>query len=222
MNKIFDMDSPFMRFLNRVADLLILNILVMVCCIPIITAGAAFTAMHYILLKMVRGEEGYLVRNFFKSFRQNFKQATAIWLIILLFVAVFAGDTLVFTYSTVEFPAVFKIVLVAAGIFVGMISTYVFPLLARFENTVKNTIKNATLLAVANLPKTLAMVVFYILPLIIGYMSTYSYVFIFMFGLSLPAYAAAYLYSEIFKKFEPEEQIASDLEFSLKQNEENK
>jgi uncharacterized membrane protein YesL len=205
-----------------VADLLILNILVMICCIPIITAGAAFTAMHYILLKMVRGEEGYLVRNFFKSFRQNFRQATAIWLIILLFVAVFAGDTLVFTYSTVEFPAVFKIVLVVAGIFVGMISTYVFPLLAHFENTVKNTIKNAALLAVANLPKTLAMVVFYILPLIIGYMSTYSYVFIFMFGLSLPAFAAAYLYSDIFKKFEPEEQIASDLEFSLKQNEENK
>jgi uncharacterized membrane protein YesL len=105
---------------------------------------------------------------------------------------------------------------------VGVISTYVFPLLARFDNTVKNTVKNAALLAVANLPKTLAMVVFYILPLVIGYLSTYSYVFIFMFGFSLPAYAAAYLYSDIFKKFEPEEEIASDLEFSLKQNEENK
>jgi uncharacterized membrane protein YesL len=222
MNKIFDIDSPFMRFLNRVADLLILNLIVMVCCIPIVTAGAALTAMHYVLLKMVRGEEGYLFRSFFKSFKQNFKQATAIWLIILLFLAVFVGDVLVINYSTIEFPAVFKIVLVAAGVFVGIISTYVFPLLARFDNTVKNTVKNAALLAVANLPKTLAMVVFYILPLVIGYLSTYSYVFIFMFGLSLPAYAAAYLYSDIFKKFEPEEEIASDLEFSLKQNEENK
>jgi uncharacterized membrane protein YesL len=222
MNKIFDMDSPFMRFLNRVADLLFLNIIVMVCCIPIVTIGAAFTAMHYVLLKMVRGEEGYLFRGFLKSFKQNFKQATAIWLMILLFIAVFVGDTLVFNYSTIEFPAVFKIVLVMVGIIVVLISTYIFPLLARFDNTVKNTVKNATLLAVANLPKTLAMALIYATPLLMGYLSAYSYVFIFMFGLSLPAYAAAYIYSNIFKKFEPEEELASDLEFSLKQNEENK
>jgi uncharacterized membrane protein YesL len=102
-----------------------------------------------------------------------------------------------------------------------LISTYIFPLLARFDNTVKNTVKNAALLAVANLPKTLAMALIYAVPLLMGYLSAYSYVFIFMFGLSLPAYAAAFIYSNIFKKFEPEEELASDLEFSLKQNEEN-
>ena len=62
MGKIFEMDSPVMRFLNRLGDLMILNFLMIVCCIPVVTAGAAFTAMHYVLLKIVRGEEGYLLR----------------------------------------------------------------------------------------------------------------------------------------------------------------
>lgn len=70
MGKIFDMDSPVMRVLNRVGDLLILNVLMIVCCIPVITAGAAFTAMHYVLLKIVRGEEGYLIRGFLSPFDQ--------------------------------------------------------------------------------------------------------------------------------------------------------
>lgn len=88
MGRFFDLESPLMRVLNRVADLMILNLLMVVCCIPIITTGAAVTAMHYVLLKMVRGEEGYLIRGFFKSFKANFKQATLIWLIMLVVIAV--------------------------------------------------------------------------------------------------------------------------------------
>ncbi|MDE7259160.1 MAG: DUF624 domain-containing protein, partial [Lachnospiraceae bacterium] len=203
MGKFFDLDSPVMRLLNRVADLLILNILVIICCIPVVTAGAAFTAMHYVILKMIRGEEGYLIRGFFKSFARNFKQAVLIWLLMLLVIAVYVGDSLIFNYSGVVFPKPLVIAVVAVGVIIFMIAIYVFPLLARFDNTIKNTIRNAALLAFANLPKTLLMAVFYALPFVIGYFSTYSYIFIFMFGISLPAYGAAWLYSSIFKKFEP-------------------
>ena len=68
MGKFFDMDSPVMRTLNKVADLMWLNILTLVCCLPVITAGASITAMHYVLLKMVRNEESYITKDFFKSF----------------------------------------------------------------------------------------------------------------------------------------------------------
>lgn len=215
MGKIFDMDSPFMRFLNRVADLLILNILVMICCIPIITVGAAFTAMHYVLLKIVRNEEGYLFKGFLKSFVRNFKQATLAWLLMLVVIVVYAGDSIIFNYSGVSFPKALVIAVVAVGIIALMIAVYIFPLLARFENTIRNTIKNAAILAFANLPKTVCMVFFYALPLIIGYFSAYSYLFIFMFGISLPAYGAAWLYSGIFKRFEPETEEISDADFSI-------
>ena len=215
MGRIFDMDSPLMRFLNRVGDLLILNILMIICCIPIITVGAACTAMHYVLLKIMRDEEGYLVKGFFKSFTQNFKQATLTWLLMLLVILVYVGDAVIFAYSGIKFPRLLVIAVIAVGVILLMISTYIFPLLARFENTIKNTIRNAALLAFANLPKTLLMAFFYALPFIAAWFSGYSYIFIFLFGISLPAYGAAWIYSGIFKKFEPESEEVSDMDFSL-------
>lgn len=215
MGRIFDIDSPLMRFLNRMGDLLILNILMIICCIPIITVGAACTAMHYVLLKMMRDEEGYLIKGFFKSFVRNFKQATLTWLLMLVVIVVYVGDAIIFVYSGIEFPRVLVIVVAAVGLIALVIATYIFPLLARFDNTIRNTIKNAALLAFANLPKTLLMVFFYALPFILVYFSDYIYMFIMLFGISLPAYGAAWLYSDIFKKFEPETEEVSDMDFSL-------
>lgn len=216
------MDSPVMRVLNRVGDLMIMNFLMIICCIPVITAGAAFTAMHYVLLKIVRGQEGYLIKGFFKSFKENFRQATLIWLLMLVVIAVYVGDSLIFNYSALTFPKPLVIAVVAVAVLLAMMAVYVFPLQARFENSVKNTLKNAMILAFANLPKTLLMLVCYILPLVIGYFSTYALLFIFLFGISAPAYAAAWIYSGIFKKLEPETEEVSDLEFSLKIDEGNK
>ena len=72
MSRLFNLDSPIMVFLSKMADLLILNLLALICCIPIITIGASMTAMSYVTLKMVRDEECYIAKDFFKSFRQNF------------------------------------------------------------------------------------------------------------------------------------------------------
>ncbi len=108
------------------------------------------------------------------------------------------------------------------GFLLVMAAVYVFPLQARFENTVKNTLKNAMILAFANLPKTLLMVGCYVLPVVIVYYSNYAFVFAFMFGISAPAYAAAWIYSGIFKKLEPEtEKVADDMDFSLRIDEGN-
>lgn len=222
MGKIFDMDSPLMRFLNRVGDLMIMNILMIICCIPVVTAGAAFTAMHYVLLKMVRGEEGYLLRGFFKSFRENFRQATVIWLLMLLVIAVYVGDALIFRYSGMTFPKAIMIIVAAVAIVLAMVAMYVFPLQARFDNSVKNTLRNAMLLAFANLPRTLLMMVCYLLPVVLAYFSAYALVFVFMFGISAPAYGAAWIYSGIFKKLEPETEEVSDLDFSLNIDEESR
>ena len=215
MGKIFDMDSPLMRFLNRVGDLLILNMIMIICCLPIITIGAACTAMHYVLLKIVRDEEGYLVKGFFKSFVQNFKQATLAWLLMLVVAAVYVGDAIIFGYSSITFPRAMVIAVIVVGVIAMMVGIYVFPLLARFDNTVRNTIKNAAILAFANLPKTFVIAFIYASPLILAYFSGYSYIFIFMFGISLPAYCAAWVYSSIFKRFEPEVEQTSDMDFTV-------
>ena len=84
MSSFFNMDSPIMRFLSRVCDLIILNLLAIACCIPIVTAGASITALFSVTLKMVKGEESYIFKGFFKGFKENFKQSTIIWLILLV------------------------------------------------------------------------------------------------------------------------------------------
>lgn len=198
-----------MRFLSRMADLIILNVVALLCCIPIITIGASLTAMHYVLLKMVRNEEGYIVKSFFKSWKENFKQATLLWLPLLLFFILFIGDLLIFRYSGVEFPQILKALLFAAAAFVYMITCYLFPLQARFENTIKNTWKNALLMSICSFPRTVVMMVLYTLPFFAClYIMTIPLVF--FFGLSLPAYLSAMLYNKIFKKFEPEEEEWTD------------
>lgn len=222
MGKFFDLDSPFVQFLGRVADLMILNFLVMLCSLPVITAGAAYTAMHYVLLKIVRKEEGYLLRGFFKSFRQNFKQAAIIWLGILILIAVFVVDFWVFRYSELEFSHIFIALFIALALIFIMTAVYIFPILAHFDNSIKNILKNALSIAILNLPKTILMAVIYILPFVLAYFSTFSWVFIFMFGISLPAYISTFIYSGIFKKFEPEEPaVVSDYDFSVNTDEGN-
>mgnify|MGYP000763200386 FL=1 len=102
-----------MNALNKMADLIWLNILTLICCIPVITIGASLTALNYVTLKLVRDEEGYVTKAFFKSFKQNFKQATIIWLILLLVIALLLGDFLILNYSSVQFPSWIRVALIA-------------------------------------------------------------------------------------------------------------
>lgn len=202
--------------------MLILNFLMIICCIPLITVGAAYTALHYVLLKIVRDREGYLIRGFFKSFLLNFRQATLIWLLMLLVIAVYVGDVLIFNYSGIVFPKVVVIAVLAIAILLLMMAVYVFPLQARFENSIKNTLKNAMMLSLINLPKTILMIACYAIPLVICYYSTYAFLFFILFGISVPAYGATWIYSGIFKKLEPEtEELVDDMSFSLKLDEVN-
>lgn len=214
MSRIFDIDSPMMRFLSKMADLMILNFLMVLCCIPVITAGAGFTGMHYVLLKMVRNEEGYIARGFFKSFKENFRQATVIWLIILVFIGVFVGDWLIFNFSSLQFPKALVIFLMALFMMVCMVICYVFPMLSRFENTIFNTLKNALFMAILSMPKTLLIMAVHAVPAALLYFVPRAFPFVILFGFSAPAYISAMLYNGTFRRFEPQEEPLTD-EFSI-------
>ena len=208
--KIFDLDSPLMNVLNKMADLMWLNILTLICYIPIITAGAAFTSMHYVALKIVRNEESYITRSFFKSFKTNFRQATLIWLMILLIAAVLGGDYYIITKSGIQFSSVLVVLIMAAAVLVICTTLYVFPVLAKFDNTIMGTIRNAFIMSILQLPKTVVMFVMAFFPLIIYLVSLRLIPIIFLFGFSLPAYASAMLYNKFFQKLE--DQLVSEQE----------
>lgn len=201
--KFFDIDGPLMQGLTKIADLMILNFLTILCCIPVVTAGASFTALHYQMLKMVRNEDTYVARGFFKSFKENFKQATIIWILILISVAFIIFDYIVIGFSEEGGIAYwYGVVLGAFAIFIAFTVTMVFPILAKFSNTVIRTIKNAMAISVLKFPLTILMIIMYVLPLLIGYFFYPLIPLVLMFGFSLPTYGSAKLYNKFFKKLE--------------------
>lgn len=207
--RFFDLDSPLMQVLNKVADLLWLNILTMICCIPIVTAGASLTAMHYMALKIVRNEECYITRGFFKSFRENFKQATIIWLLLLLVIAILLGDFFIMKNAAIQFSKVIQIVITAVGVLVLFTAMYLFPVLAKFDNSVGRTVKNAFIMSILQFPKTILMIILYLVPIILFAVSMRLLPIAFLFGLSGPAYFSAMLYNKFFKKLEAQVEEAA-------------
>lgn len=158
MSKLFRMDSPLMRFLTKIADLMVLNILFCVTSIPLITIGASWTALYSVTLKMVRDEEGSVSRSYFRSFRQNFRQATLLWLGVLVVLALLVLDIRVLNgMAGGTAPGLLRVgveILTLLGI---MVLQYLFPSLARFEASLADTLKNACMMALAHLPKTALM-----------------------------------------------------------------
>lgn len=216
MSRFFDLDSPIIRFLSRMADIIILNLLVMVTSIPIITIGASMSAMHYVLIKMVKNEENYIMKMYFKSFKENFVQGTLLWLIELVVLGVFVGDFYILTHSDVTLPWVVTVAIFAVGVIVLMTAMYIFPLQARFVNTIRGTLKNSFFMMILNFPKSILMFILYFLPLVLLYISDYAMPFLIMFGIAAPGLGAAYLYKKVFERFEPQpEAVTADEEFSV-------
>ena len=221
MGKLFNLDSPIFNFLNKAADLIWLNILTFICCIPIFTIGASLTALNYVVLKMVRNEDGYITQSFFKSFKQNFRQATIIWLIVLAAIMVLAGDFYILRYAILEFPMWIKVALLAVAVLFLIAVMHLFPALAKFDNTIKNTFKNSFLMGIISLPKTILMIVCWIAPTVIGLLIYQILPLVFVLGISLPAYMCAFLYNKTFKRFEPEEEQVQDSEWAVALEEED-
>jgi uncharacterized membrane protein YesL len=212
---IFEEGSPFQRFLNKVADLLILNLVTLVMCIPIITIGAALTAMHYVLLKMVRGEEGYIVKSFFRSFKRELPQATILWILFVALGALMASNMVLVLEGTGHYPIWLPSSILVAAVLELIIMIYTFALLSRFDNSVYHTLLNAVTLTFSELPRSLAMAVITLTPAIAFLTTTVLLPLLVLFGLSVPGYACAMVYDPIFRKIEKqawEDENAEDAE----------
>lgn len=200
--KLFDIDSPLMQGLGKIADLMILNLLTLACCLPVITVGPALTALNHVALKIARNEETYIVKSFFKSFKENFRQGVLIWLLFLAVGTVLVCDYFILNGSESKYATVMQVLVLVAAVFVIFTFLYVFPVLARFHNTIRATLKNALMISIAQFPKTVLMFVMYLIPLLV-FLNFFQLIpFVLFFGLSVPAWASAKLYHKFFKKLE--------------------
>ena len=207
---LFNMDNSFWRTMSLITDLLLVNVLFIICSLPIITIGASATALYTVTLKQTKGKEGYITSSFFRAFVKNFKQSTAIWLIMLAAGAVLGVD--IYFFKTMEMPGE-KIVhyLVAFVCFIYVITLcYVFPLQSKFENTIKQTIKNALLMSIANLfPRTVLIVILHALPIVFllinPVMMAYVMPAMLFGGFAFIAYLSSLMLGKIFARYIPEE-----------------
>ncbi len=155
-------ENPFFEFMGNVGDLILLNLLFIVCCIPVVTIGAAQTAMYQVMMRRVRKKSNYAVREFITGFKNKFKNSTKLWIVFLLTGALLIFDVLYMGRS-------WNVIGIGVGclIFIwSILFSYVFPLEARFDNTFKNTLKNAAFMSVRHFPYTVAIVILNCIPVV--------------------------------------------------------
>ena len=196
MNTLFNFDNPVLQFINKIVYSVYLNILWFVCCIPIVTIGASTTALFYVTLKMSKNEEGNITESFFRSFKANLKQGTKIWMVLLFLGIILGIDGYVLYHMRFEiiFWTLCTAVFCVAAAAYAIVLMYIFPLLARFDNTTGAMFKNALFMGIRFLLCTIVMAVIYFLMLLV---SVRFFTPAVIFGEGLCALLCSYLLSNI-------------------------
>lgn len=196
MNNLLNLDGPVMQLINKIVYSVYLNILWFICCIPIVTVGASTTALFYVTLKIAKNEEGSLTKAFFHSFKENLKQGTIIWLILLGLGIILGLDGYVLYHMRFEnvFWTLCTAFFIIAAIAYAVVLMYIFPLLARFDNTTGAMFKNALFMGIRFLLCTILMaVIYFVMLLVVVRFFTPAVIF----GEGLCALLCSYLLSNI-------------------------
>lgn len=208
---IFNIDSTFNRALAKIADMVLLSVYWLVCCLPVVTIGASTTALYYACMKS-HLEEGTNTRNFFHAFVRDLKQSLVLELIVVAVAGMLIVDLYVLPQMNIPLGGVVQVILtVAAVIGIAMLS-YLFPLLARFETTMLQRFKNALLLSLMNFHYTLLILAINCAPLLLLvlkfdlFMAAVPVIVLLWPGMSAMLNAKTFL--KIFKKYENQPQEA--------------
>ena len=202
----FVIDSPVMRFLGRIGDIIILNLIFVVTALPVITVGTALSALYTVAMKLARGEDPSVLREYMRAFRRNMKPATICWLIMAAAGAlIFLDFRLAGAFGGTLYTVVRLLLAMIFGVWM-LTFLYLFPYIARFENTVFHSVKNALFLSAAHLPSTVMMLVISIGLAVITLFTSRTFVIgtigWFFAGFAAVAYTQSFLFSRIFSKYE--------------------
>ena len=197
--RFFSIDGKFAQTMTKVYDLVALNLMVIATSLPVITSGASLTALYSVTLKMAKDQESYIWKSYWKEWKRNIRQASCIWLIFLAFGAFLAVDF--FLVRSMGGASAVMLYFLGIMIFLWIMAlSYVFPVLAKFDNRVNVIIKNAVLMSIRHLPWTLLILIINLLPgglalLLPGLMGAVISFFIFLIGFSGTALLCSCIFS---------------------------
>ena len=213
---LFSFDSLFSRFLYLVADILTLHFLWLLYSLPVFTIGASTTALYYSCMKRIRTGEGYVSRNFRKSFRENFRQSSIIWLILL------TAAILLFTDIRIAMAmnnTIGRMLLICCSILLipfTLLCIYIFPVQAKFENRIFDNVKNALIMSIRHFPSSLLLLIIYGTFICLAFFFPPLAGLLICCGAGLIGYLTSGIFIAIFRKYIPKE-FENDLETSGKQ-----
>jgi uncharacterized membrane protein YesL len=202
MGSLFDQDRAFWRFLNKFSDIVILNVVFIICCIPIVTIGPAYTALYYTLVKTVRKGRGYAIKNFLHSFKQNLFQGITAWMLCLVGLCgcgVWIYLLWVNSENGGSAQIGFWLLIIIAVIFLAMV-IYLFPILSRFEMSLKNLFVFAYIMTIRFPINSIALL------LLLAIFLAAAYLCIPLLVIILPAlyvFIASFIIEKIFKVYMP-------------------
>ena len=210
--RLFDPDGPLMTALSKFADIVLCNLMFVFFCLPIFTVGASLTALFTCMQQLVYEENkdnGLIFRDFWQAFRRNFKQATILWLICLLIIVFLAAYYLVVQSLAGAYGKIYQVTFYLLVLLFLFGFLYIFPLQARFENAVRNTLRNAWLLSVAALPWTVLSLLLVVAAVYVSFVMNPAAVDTFVYlwaacGFALIAYLQSFFIRRAFLKLGPE------------------
>ena len=200
---MFQPDSLLIRFLTKTCDLLFLNIMFVLSCVTIIFSGAAVASLYAVTLKMIRGQDYAPIKGFLRALRENFLPSFSTT--ILLFVdvtllAVLRGA--LYAETLLMSPTLFVLLAIITILLTALLS-WLFPLLARFENTFSRHLNNAVRLSLVNLPVTFLLTTVNLLPLLLCLLIPPSlgvvFAFWLLFGFGAGAWVNSFYLNRIFE-----------------------
>lgn len=205
MGRLFAVDGKLVTMLSKIADLVILNLLFLLCSLPVVTIGASSTALYGVTLKMARNEDSYPCSSFFRAFKENFKQATGIWAGILAAAGILYFDFYFSGHMAGAGAKLLAIPLGLAAFLTCLLYSYVFPILSYFENSTKKAVKNALLMGIAYLPYSAVILLVNFCPflLLFGGKIVIAAFWDVVIGFALASYANAHLFRKLFDKVTP-------------------
>lgn len=212
MSNLFNPDNAFFSFMGKAFDMLILNVVWVILCIPIVTIVPATTAMYYSVVKVIRKERSYALKEFWRSFKMNIKQGSVLSIFLAVAVYIMFID---FQYAwqlvqqqessgSMMFGVFFVIALIITGIVL-----YLVPVLSRFEMKLFGLIKTAFFMSTRHLPTTILLIVLWLGMALLIYLTTIGIFFFPVIGILL----SSFLIERVFKKYMPKkDEVAGEEE----------
>lgn len=199
--------NPVLDFINTLCNFIVLNLVFLITCLPVFTIGTALSSLYYVTLKEARGEYGYLIRPYLRKFRENLKAGTAAFAILFVIGAILLFNLAFwFSIGSIASSVLTGLFFIALLLWL-LVFTYTFPLIARFENTTRQTLKNAFCLMMTNVKPTLALLCIYIVVVTLCMFTKPMKLLMVLFGFAFIAYCQSFVFKKVFAPYEHEQGV---------------